>query len=523
MARRFLAAPRDAARAGRLTVPFVALDIPPGIAPGVTPQDARGRWWRASQVRWRAGRMQPVGGWQSIVEAQLPAPARAMLAWRADNGTRWLAAGTATGLYAFDGGTLYDITPVGLPPLQDGGNLAGYGFGLYGAGTYGTARPASSFSGQGYGDGWSLDVWGEDLLAVSTSDGRLLRWRPSTPATVATAVPNAPTGNRAVVVTAERHILLLGAGGNPRRIEWCSQEDPEDWTPTATNTAGGLTVQTEGTLREGRRVREGALIWADDDVHLVRYLEPPLVYGIEHAASGCGLMALKSIATVNGMAFWMGNKTFFAWRGAIVPVAGELDARVFLDFNRAAAWRSFAFSHTQIPEIWFMYPDAGSSFPGRYAVWDYNSNIWFEGTLPTRTAAAEPMTFGLPMLGGLGGEIYEHERNWSADGASRAGQVFAETGDIDLADGNRLAHVLQILPDRDGSALDAMAFSFFTRSTPMGTEMTHGPFVANTPRTDGYVDCRVSGRSARLRIEPGADGPWTLGRIRLDVRPGGGR
>jgi hypothetical protein len=62
------------------------------------------------------------------------------------------------------------------------------------------------------------------------------------------------------------------------------------------------------------------------------------------------------------------------------------------------------------------------------------------------------------------------------------------------------------------------AFTRQTRDDPV--EYAEGPFV---PATDGWVECRFSGRDIRLRVEGREDAPWSVGRMRFDAKPGGGR
>lgn len=73
-------------------------------------------------------------------------------------------------------------------------------------------------------------------------DGNLIRWRGG----IMEPVGDAPTSNRAVIVTPERHAMLLQVGGDKRRIAWSSREDYTDWNfASTTNTAGFLHLSTK--------------------------------------------------------------------------------------------------------------------------------------------------------------------------------------------------------------------------------------------------------------------------------------
>src|SRR5690606_13011788 len=99
-----------------------------------------------------------------------------------------------------------------------------YGSGPYSNEAYGTPR--------GGGSGvpldattWHLDNFGQVLLAMSTEDGRLFYWDAGNQTAQAQLVANAPTQCAGMFVTDERMVVALGAGGNPREIQWCNQND----------------------------------------------------------------------------------------------------------------------------------------------------------------------------------------------------------------------------------------------------------------------------------------------------------
>ena len=71
--------------------------------------------------------------------------------------------------------------------------------------------------------------------------------------TVAEPIANAPINNKGIVVTEERFIFALGAGGNSRKVQWCDKENNTQWTPAATNEAGDIELATSGQIMCGVR------------------------------------------------------------------------------------------------------------------------------------------------------------------------------------------------------------------------------------------------------------------------------
>jgi len=140
-----------------------------------------------------------------------------MIGWEDNSADRWVAAGTFDTLYVMSASnTVTDISPADLVAgNQDSALNYGFGGSFFGTGKFGVAREDSGTFSQA--TVWSLDTFGQYLIACNPDDGRILEWQLDTAANAA-AVSNAPTGNSAVVVTEERFLFALGAGGNPRLV-----------------------------------------------------------------------------------------------------------------------------------------------------------------------------------------------------------------------------------------------------------------------------------------------------------------
>ena len=99
---------------------------------------------------------------------------RAMIGWRNDAAVApQLAIGTSSRLYHFTQGALVDRTPAGLTvgAKDSTFGVGAYGSAAYSAGAYGTGDPAQgSYIGAAT---WTLDTWGDYLVGVLTSDGKL--------------------------------------------------------------------------------------------------------------------------------------------------------------------------------------------------------------------------------------------------------------------------------------------------------------------------------------------------------------
>ena len=504
---------------------FLPLQFPAGMHSNGPEYANKGVWLKGNLVRWNEGWMRPVGGWARFGrQSPLQGVPRAMFTWQ-DNAMRGrIAIGTESKLYLHDGALATDITPSDLVDGNATGSLGlGYGAGLYGKSSYGTPR---SGSGRVLGATvWDLANFGENLVALSPADGRVFWWRPNTGGAadaLATPITNAPDNNIGVVVTDERCVLLIGADGDPRRVQWSSIEDATDWTPTATNTAGALQLTTDGMLVNAAKLQGEVLLLTTDDAHVLRFIGTPLVYGVQRVGSGCGLVAPHAHAEAAGFCVWLSRQGFYVYDGAVRPLPCEVWTAVFDNLTEVQLSKVVAGTLAAFHEVWWFYPSAHSQENDSYVIWNYQENWWATGSL-SRTAWADAGVMANPIAARDDGTLFIHESGWTADGAARAGTglIWAETAPFDLGDGDRVLHATQLVPDTDKLGADALTYEFKLRFTPNGPQHTTGKLALSRP--DGYIDTRFSGRQAVLRVEPAKDGPFQLGRLRLAVQPEGQR
>jgi hypothetical protein len=194
-----------------------------------------------------------------------------------------VAVGSFSNLYTTSaGGVTTDITPAGFTSGAEKAAVnTGFGGGFFGTGYFGTERADTGNFAEA--TTWAMDNWGEYLIACSSSDGKIYEWQLDN-ATAAAAVSNAPVNNLSVMVSAERFLFALGAGGNPRLVQWSDREDNTTWTAAATNEAGQIELQTAGQIMSGINVRGQSLILTDQDAHSATYEGPPYVYNLERVA-----------------------------------------------------------------------------------------------------------------------------------------------------------------------------------------------------------------------------------------------
>jgi hypothetical protein len=495
---------------------LIELDIPPGVYRNGTQYQTLGRWWDASLVRWYEGTIQPVGGWMKPASTipQLQGAARQMFSWRDNTQNRWMAIGTHSNLYVYNGGSIYDITPAGLTVgREDAFYGAGYGFGPYNAGLYG-APPANPPTLDA--TTWSFDNWGQYLVGCSTGDGNLYQWNINVQGP-AQLIANAPTKCVGTLVSTERFQFALGANGDPRNIMWSDEGDNTTWTPDTLNLAGDLKVQSQGRIRCGHRFRAEIVVWTDTDVHSVYFMGPPLVYGIRRVGSWCGAISSNAVAILDSGAVWMSGTGFFLYDGGTVsPLQCDIADYLIGNINLIQISKIYAAQNAKFREVWWFYPSLNSDENDSYVVWNYLENHWSIGKL-VRLCWEDTGVFNYPMAVDDSGNLYEQEYGWTADGQPLTSQRYAKSGPTQIgASGDRVMSVNQLVPDE--ATLGQVSFEMRTKLTPEGPETTWGPYNAAE-----YTDVRVTGRQASLDVYGAADANWRLGRVRMDTIQGGRR
>jgi hypothetical protein len=393
----------------------------------------------------------------------------------------------------------------------DSENAVGYGVWTYGSGFYGTPRPQLNAAGLLEASTWAVDNWGEYLVACRSDEGKIYEWDLGA-ATRAALISAAPTQNKSIIVTSERFLFALGAGGNGRKVQWSDQEDNTDWTPSATNQAGDYELATSGTLSCGERTRYGTLLLTTTDAHLAVYQGPPYVYGFERVGFGCGVIGPQASVSLDNGVVWMGQGAFFIFDGTVKKLDSSVSDYIFTNINYQQAAKITSWVNVDYQEVWWHYPSEGASECDSYVVWNFRENTWMIGEL-NRTVGIANGVFEFPLMFDSSGYFYDHETGFNYDGAL----LYAESGPIEFGNGDQIMVARQVVPDEKTQG--SVNVEFKTRFAPEGVETTHGPYTISSK----YTDVRFSGRQVSFRIEAAELGDWRVGNFRLEAVPGSRR
>ena len=491
---------------------LLSIQPPAGIVKNGTELQQSNAWNDGNLVRWNEGSLQPVGGWRARTTVALTGKCRNIIAYLDNDGDRRTVAGTHSKLFFIaEDGTLSDITPAGFTAgTADANQNLGYGGGTWNLSTWNSPRPDTGSYAPA--TTWSLDTFGQFVIGCSTSDGKLYQWE-NNPSVVAAVLSNAPVSNTAVVVTEERFVVALGAGGIGNKVAFSDQEDSNLWTPAATNQAGSFTLATNGNLIAGRRMRGETLLLTDIDAHVMRFIGPPLVFGFQQVGTGCGAISANSCVIADGSAIWMGRNGFFTYNGSVRSLRSAVGDFIFENMNPDQRSKVFGVLNSNFAEVIWFYPSKGSNENDRYVSYNYREGHWQIGSL-NRTAGFDSGAFVYPNYVDESGIVFEHEAGYAYDTDT---EIFVQSGPIEIGNGDRYMVAKSLISDE--SAAGAVTATFKTRNYPTASETTHGPFTLTSTPTS----VRFTGRQVNMRVTGVSNSSWRVGNMRLDVVPGGRR
>ena len=428
----------------------------------------------------------------------------------------------------------------------------GWGVGPWGAGSWGSATELSDTNNLRL---WTHDNYGEDLI-ISPRAGGIFRWVENDGVTTRAVDLATTTGANLVptkalqVITSEtdRHLIVLGADPissgsrtgtlDPMLIAFSDQENPLEFEPLATNTAGSLRLSSGSSIVGGLKARQEVLIWTDTSLYSMNFIGPPLTFAVNLINEGAGLIGPKAAANSPKGVFYMSKKGFYFYNGSVQKLPCSVQDYVFSDLDESQAFKCFAGLNEEFSEIWFFYPSVTDNETeiSRYAIYNYEENSWSIGTLERYSWLAAGV-LDRPLAAGeesTNKRIYEHEKGFNDDESAMDG-VFVESADIDIADGDRFVFLKRILPDilfvnqtgtSQSPAINVVVkrrdFNNLTLATDSTTQITS---------SSTFGSLRTRARQFVLRFESDDDNTesdkknykWRLGSTRVEVQPSGRR
>lgn len=433
---------------------------------------------------------------------------------------------TSSDTGALNGGLVQFLYSTGQGALATG---SGYGVGGYGSGGYGTGTGVTPFIGTPINaTDWTLDNWGEILIACPIQPPGSLppfqpvyEWPPGQPtATIIDAAP--PVNDGIFVAMPQRQIVAWGSTQtgiqDPLLIRWCDVGNFNSWIATVTNQAGSFRIPKGSKIVGCSQGPQQALIWTDIDVWSMQYIGPPYVYSFNEIGTGCGLIARKAAASVNGVYYWMGPSQFYSLSSSgVQPIPCSIWDFVFQNLDTANLSKIRVAVNSRFGEIqWFFPSSNGGGEVDSYAKFNVYLNVWDYGSL-ARSAWVDQSVLGPP----IGADpnslyLYQHETSNDADGAAMNSSF--QTGYYALSEGDYKTFIDWIWPDFKFGQLDqaqtaTVQITFLIADYPGDTPTVYGPY--SVTQATQYFYTRFRGRLVSIKISSDDLGSfWRIGNVR---------
>ncbi len=442
---------------------------------------------------------------------------------------------------------------------------------------WGEAAPASEVSLEpGL---WSLSNFGQVLVAT-VANGKTFTWnagdaaRLTTRASTSTSgfsTSNNPTATRVTLVSpTTRHLIHLGTettiGSTSTQddmfIRFSDQEDINDYTPTAINSAGTQRLQDGTRIMGALKAKETILIWTDNALYTMKFIGAPFTFGFEQVGTNCGLIGKNAAVEIDGVAFWMSPNGLFMFDGTVKSLPCSVEDFVYDSLDTTKGQQVYAGINNLFTEVVWYYPSTSSEYNDKYLVFNYGETVkggvWYIGTearttwidanvyqKPIATKYNSSATGTFPVILGEDGlgqtTLFEHEVGTdqvNPNGTTTTVTSFVKSYDFDLQSrqqnaqgkstgptiaGETFLAMRRFVPDfktLQGNAKVTLGVKRYPQQSE--TTTTLSPFTI-TSSTD-KKDTRARGRFVNIKIEnDSASESWRFGTFKIDVQPDGRR
>jgi hypothetical protein len=331
----------------------------------------------------------------------------------------------------------------------------------------------------------------------------------------------------------DKHLLAFGATPypsgtfDPLLIRWADQDNPVNWTPSPTNSAGFLRVSRGDRIVRAIATRQEILVYTNTGLSSLQYTGTTDVFSLQELADNISIISARGVAIANNVTYWMGRDKFYLYDGRINTLPTTIWTQVFENLNYNRIGNIIAGTNEGFNEIWWFYPSANADDNDSYVVYNYVEQIWHFGTL-ARTAWLDSGLREYPQA--IQGQyIYDQERGLDADGTAM--NSYITSSEFDIGDGEQFMLTRRMIPD--------VKFTGSTAQTPeVYITLVPRRFPGSPPQSEpnlrvietsaniytNEVFIRARGRSMSFKVGSDTLGVnWQLGSPRLDARQDGKR
>jgi hypothetical protein len=393
---------------------------------------------------------------------------------------------------------------------------------------------------------WFMDNFDNDLIA-NIRNGPIYIWEYTGAFNTRAVLLSSLSGANSVPVEAmqvlvsqnDKHLLAFGcvpygssSSGDfdPLLIRWANQDDPVNWAPSPTNSAGFIRVSRGSRIIRALPTRQETLVFTDSHLYSFQFTGTTDVFSLQELADNISIMSPRACISANNVTYWMGTDKFYAYSGRVETLPCTLRNFVFNNFNYNQAAQVVCGTNEGWHEIWWFYPSQNSGVNDSYVIYNYMERIWYYGSI-NRTAWLDMPLRQYPQAVG-GNLVYNHEQGTNDDTSAMTSYI--QTNDFDLQDGDQFVLIKRIIPDvnfEGSTATNPLVYmtmrprnfpgsNYNTTNNPTVTRSTTVPIEQYTDQI--FIRARARQMGFKIQSED-LNVQWQLGTPRLDGRPDGKR
>jgi len=197
---------------------------------------------------------------------------------------------------------------------------------------------------------------------------------------------------------------------------------------TTFDPASYLDLESEGVIRGGRQLEDEIIVYLDNSIHRIFWVDATFGFGSSPVSEGLGLLAQKTLCGNKDVHFFLAKEGLMKHRRGTTPASiskGKFDALILDNIDPVNYTEAVAYYYPHLSQLFLSYPSSGSSVNDTQLIIDttteemisqktltgesYSSYSEFEKDL-SGLSPDDRKNYGLsfvPIMGDKDGYVYE--------------------------------------------------------------------------------------------------------------------
>lgn len=269
----------------------------------------------------------------------------------------------------------------------------------------------------------------------------------------------------------------------------------------------------------------------------MNFIGPPLTFALNLVNEGAGMIGPKSAANAPNGVYFASKTGFYFYNGSVQKLPCTVQEYVFEDLDLGQAFKCHMGINSEFSEMWFFYPSLtdGTGEISRYVIYNYEENHWSIGSL-VRYSWMDAGIEDQPVASvttSSGNCLFDHETGFD-DYNDPMSNVFIESADLDISDGENFAFVKRVIPDvafiKQAGVSNSPAMNIVLKRRDFPGQSLTTDSTTQVTEASTFNSLRSRARQVVLRFESDDDASgsqlgykWRVGSTRLDLQQSGRR